>query len=265
VLVPNGGEVHDYWEGAREFTAPSIPCIAVPTTSGTGSEITKNTVISDRDHTFKKSIRTEFMIPNVALADPALTLTVPPDVTTHTGLDALIQNLESYTSKNAGPLTDTLARRGIELAGRYLLRAVQNPDDIEAREAMSLVSLHGGICLANAGLGLAHGLAHPLGIRYGIPHGKACALTMAKVIEYNYEARKEKYDEIGMLLAAVPDCAEAFRKLLEDLDVSTNLKEYGVRKSDIPDIVAHSKGGSRSYNPVDHDDETVAKLVEELL
>jgi alcohol dehydrogenase class IV len=265
VLATSGGDVRDYWEGRYEFTEPSIPCIAVPTTSGTGSEITKNAVISDRDGAFKKSIRTELMIPNVALVDPALTLSAPPEVTTSTGLDALIQNLESYTSKNAGPITDTLARRGIELAGRYLLRAVRNTDDIEAREGMSLASLYGGICLANAGLGLAHGLAHPLGIRYGIPHGKACALTMAKVIEYNHPARREKYEDVGMLLGGVPDCVEVFGTLLRDLSISTRLKEYGVRKSDIPDIVRYSKGGSRGYNPVDHDDETVARLLRELV
>jgi len=265
IIATNGGEVKDYWEG-RTFAKPSIPYIAVPTTSGTGAEITKNAVISSRDRTFKKSIRSELMIPNIALVDPELTIHMPADITVNTGLDALIQNFEAYVSKNAGPITDTLAHKGIELSACYLLRAVENPDDLEAREALSLSSLYGGITLANAGLGLAHGLAHPLGIRYGIPHGRACALTMAKVIEYNYSVRKQKYDEIAKLLnTGQTHAAAAFRKFIARLGVSTKLSEYSVRLEDIPALVEESKGGSRRYNPVDHSDETVARMLEDLL
>jgi alcohol dehydrogenase class IV len=205
------------------------------------------------------------MVPRLALVDPTLTLSLPPDVTADTGLDALIQNLEAYTSKNSGPITDLFARKGIELAGMYLFEAFKNPDNLEAREAMSLVSLYGGITLVNAGLGLAHGLSHPLGIKFGIPHGKACAIVMAKVIEYNYPSRKEKYDEIGMLLGGIKDATRAFNALLQKLGISTKLSDYGVKKEDIPFIVEYSKGGSRNYNPVDHPDEAVARMLEELL
>ncbi len=264
IMATNGGEVKDYWEG-RAFESPSIPCIAVPTTSGTGSEITNNAVITSRDKTFKKSIRSQFMVPDVALIDPTLTLSVPSEVTADTGLDALIQNLEAYTSKNAGPVTDLFARKGIELAGKYLFRAYKNPDDLEAREAMSLASLYGGVTLVNAGLGLAHGLSHPLGIRFGIPHGKACAIVMPKVIEYNYPACRNKYTEIGRLLAGTPDAVEVFRALVGNFGVSMKLGSYGVKTEDIPFIVKHSKGGSRSYNPIDHSDETVARMLEEML
>jgi len=264
IIVTNGGKVADYWAG-RKFTNPSIPYIAVPTTSGTGSEVTKNAVITNKEKTFKKSIRSELMIPNIALVDPSLTLTMPPDVTAATGMDALIQNLEAYMSKNSGPITDTLARKGIELAGKYLVRAYKNPDDLEAREAMSLTSLYGGITLLNAGLGLAHGLSHPIGIKFGIPHGKACAIVMAKVIEYNYPARKEKYNEVGQLLTGIPDAVKAFNKLTQELNISTKLSDYGITKDDIPYIVENSKGGSRNYNPIPHDDENVAKMLEELV
>ncbi len=265
IITPNGGEVKDYW-GTKEFAEPSIPYIAAPTTSGTGAEITKNAVISNRDRTFKKSIRSEYMIPNVALVDPELTLGAPRDVTVDTGLDALIQNLEAFTSKNAGPITDTLARKGIELSAEYLVQAAASPGSLEAREALSLASLYGGITLANAGLGLAHGLAHPLGIRYGIPHGRACALTMASVIARNYHARKQKYDEVARILNTGPgDAAAAFSQFIAVLGVSTNLEDYGVKREDIPAIVKDSKGGSRRYNPVDHSDETVAQILEELM
>ena len=264
IIATNGGEVADYWAG-KEFTKPSIPYIAVSTTSGTGSEVTKNAVITNKDKTFKKSIRSELMIPNVALVDPSLALSLPPDVTASTGMDALIQNLEAYTSKNAGPITDTLARKGIELAGKYLIEAFKNPDNLEAREAMSLTSLYGGITLLNAGLGLAHGLSHPIGIKFNIPHGKACAIVMAKVIEYNYSARKERYDEVGLLLSGIPDAVKAVKKLTDELGILTSLSDYGITKNDIPYIVENSKGGSRNYNPIPHDDKTVAKMLEELL
>jgi alcohol dehydrogenase class IV len=264
IIATNGGVVREYWEG-KQFTEPSIPYIAVPTTSGTGAEVTKNAVISSNDRTFKRSIRSELMVPDVALVDPSLTLSLPPRTTADTGLDALIQNLEAYTSKNSGPITDTFAHKGIELSGRYLVAAYRDPGDLEAREALSLASLYGGITLLNAGLGLAHGLSHPIGIRFGVPHGRACALVMPKVMELNYEARKDKYDEIGMLIGGVKNGAEAFSRLLDDLEVRAGLGSYGIKGEDIPTIVSESKGGSRNYNPVPHTDETVEKLLRELL
>jgi alcohol dehydrogenase class IV len=264
IMATNGGSVTDYWQG-REFTEPSIPFIAVPTTAGTGAEITKNAVITSGDHGFKKSIRSELMIPRVALVDPLLTQSSPARVTARTGLDALVQNLEAYTSKNAGPITDTLAHRGIELAGRYLLRACRQGDDLEAREALSLASLYGGITLANAGLGLSHGLAHPLGIGYGLAHGQACAVTMPAVIRLNQPARGEKYDEVARLLGHPGDAAAAFESLLTELGISTRLSDYGVEERHLPDIVRLSKGGSRGYNPIDHSDETVESMLRELL
>jgi alcohol dehydrogenase class IV len=264
IIATCGGEVRDYWTG-REFDRPSIPYIAVPTTSGTGAEITKNAVITSHDHLFKKSIRSEYMIPNIALVDPMLTISMPPELTAQTGLDALIQNLEAYTSKNAGPITDTLAREGIGLAGRYLIRACTAPEKPEPREGLSLAALYGGITLANAGLGLAHGLSHPLGIRFNIPHGKACAMTMPGVIELNYPARKDRYDEVAKLLKTGPDAVSAFSTLLVKLGISTKLGDYGVTKAHIPLIVDESKGGSRRFNPIDHSDETVATLLERLL
>jgi alcohol dehydrogenase class IV len=270
IIATNGGKVEDYWKG-REFDKPSIPYIALPTTSGTGAEVTKNAVITASDHSFKKSIRSEYMVPNIAFVDPLLTVSMPAQVTAQTGLDALVQNLEAYVSKNAGPITDTLARKGIELAGMYLIRAFENGNDVEAREGLSLASLYGGITLANAGLGLSHGLAHPLGIRFNLAHGQACAVTMPRVIELNYGARKEKYDDAAVLLNGkadagdAVDAGDAFNALLEKLNISTKLGDYGVREEHIPAIVKESKGGSRGYNPVDHSDDTVARMLQDML
>lgn len=263
VLATNGGTVSDYWAG-KKFTKPSIPMIAVPTTSGTGAEVTKNAVISNREKTYKKSIRTDFMTPDVAIIDPILTISVPRQVTIDTGLDALIQNLEAFTSTNAGPITDTLALKGIELGSKYIPVAAENPENLEAREALSLCSLFGGITLGNAGLGLAHGLSHPIGIKYNIPHGRACAIVMSKVIEYNYPARKEKYDTVARLFGEDGDPATTFRKFLDKLGISNRLRDYGIKKEDFPMIVKYSKGGSRNFNPVPHSDETVLKMLEEM-
>jgi len=264
IIIKNGGKVADYWEG-KDFTKPTIPYIAVPTTSGTGSEITKNAVITSKDHSFKKSIRSDFMIPDIALVDPQLSLSMPQTVTAHTGLDALVQNLEAYTSRNAGPITDTLARKGIELAGTYLLRAFEHGDDVETREGLALASLYGGITLANAGLGLSHGLSHPLGLRCKLAHGHACAITMPAVIRINYPARKEKYDEAAVLLGFPGNAADAFEALLGKLGISTKLGSYGLHDEDIPAIVKGSKGGSRGYNPIDHSDDTVEDLLRSIL
>jgi alcohol dehydrogenase class IV len=264
IITTNGGQVRDYWEG-RTFSKPSLPYIAIPTTSGTGAEITKNAVITSRDHNFKKSIRSEFMIPDIALVDPILTASMPPDVTAHTGLDALVQNLEAYTSKNAGPITDTLAHKGIELAGKYLVRVYENGDDVEAREGLALASLYGGITLANAGLGLSHGLSHPLGIRYGLAHGHACAITMPAVMGINNPARSDKYDEVARLLGFPGNGADAFRALLANLGISTKLSSYGVKAEEIPALVRDSAGGSRGYNPIDHSDETVEAMLREII
>ncbi|MBN2322921.1 MAG: iron-containing alcohol dehydrogenase [Spirochaetes bacterium] len=263
IIVTNGGAVKDYW-GGRKFVNPSIPYIAVPTTAGTGAEVTKNAVITSADKSYKKSIRSELMIPDIALVDPSLTLTVPPPVTADTGLDALVQNIEAYTSKNSGPITDTLARKGIELAGRYLVRGFEDPADLEAREALSLASLYGGITLLNAGLGLAHGLSHPIGIRFGVPHGRACAAVMPKVMEYNYPAQKRKYDEIGMLLGA-KNSIDGFIGLIEKLDIPRRLRLLGITEADLKTIVTESRGGSRNYNPIPHTDETVEKMLREML
>jgi alcohol dehydrogenase class IV len=190
---------------------------------------------------------------------------MPRAVTAHTGLDALVQNLEAYTSRNAGPITDTLARKGIELAGTYLLQACEHGDDVEAREGLALASLYGGITLANAGLGLSHGLSHPLGVRCGLAHGHACAITMPAVMELNYPARKEKYDEAAELLGFPGNGADAFRTLLNKLGISTTLSSYGVKPDDIPQLVKGSKGGSRSFNPIDHSDEAVEAMLRGML
>jgi alcohol dehydrogenase class IV len=186
-LLANGGTVLDYLEGVGRggtLTRPSLPFIAVPTTAGTGSEVTRNAVIGDEARTFKKSMRSAFMLPSLALVDPDLTADCPPAIRAACGMDAITQLIEAYTSQRSGPMTDSLALQGLGHAAEFPF-LIANPTDAEAREALSLASLLGGICLANAGLGAVHGLASPLGAYFPIPHGVACAAVLAPVLRQN--------------------------------------------------------------------------------
>jgi len=196
------GTVRDYLEGVGKgyrLAADPLPTIAVPTTAGTGTEATKNTVISSQAEGFKKSLRDNRMVPAVALIDPELTLCLPPTLTAHTGMDALTQLIEAYTTRNANPMTDALALRGIE-AARSLRVAVADGKNIEARTGMSLAAYLSGVCLANAGLGAAHGIAAALGSVSPVPHGLACALALPWVMAINLPVAEERYARVAEAL-----------------------------------------------------------------
>ena len=164
-LVANGGDPLDYMEGigaGKPLTKPALPIIAIPTTAGTGAEVTRNAVVASPEHRVKASLRSPFMLPRLALVDPELTYSLPPEVTAGTGLDALTQLIEPFTSHRANPMTDAFCREGLTRAARSLRRAYAHGDDTAAREDMALASLFGGLALANAGLGAAHGFAAPI-------------------------------------------------------------------------------------------------------
>ena len=178
--------------------------MAVPTTSGTGSEVTRNAVLALPEHQVKVSLRSLLMLPRVALLDPELTVSVPPAVTASTGLDALTQVLEPFVSLRANPMTDALCRDGLARAARSLRRAYDDGRDLDAREDMALVSLYGGMALANAGLGAVHGFAGPLGGMLGAPHGALCARLLPGVITANVRALRER--------APTARCSPAMRR-----------------------------------------------------
>ncbi len=187
-LAANGGDPLDYLEVVGKglpLRQPSLPFIAMPTTAGTGTEVTRNAVIASPEHGVKASLRSPHMLPALALVDPELTYSLPPDLTATTGLDALTQLIEPFVSRKANPFTDSVCREGIRRVARSFLRACTSGDDAGAREDMALAGLFGGVALANAGLGAVHGFAAPLGGMFPVAHGAVCAALLPHVMEMN--------------------------------------------------------------------------------
>ena len=195
MLLGNGGDPLDYLEvigSGRAITRPAVPCIAVPTTAGTGAEVTANAVLASPDHRLKASLRSPLMIPRIALIDPQLTVSCPPPVTAASGLDALTQCMEPLVSPRASPLTDGLASEGLRRAAAGLRAAYADGEDLTARADMATCALLGGMALANAKLGAVHGLAGVIGGIADVPHGIACATLLAPVIEANVQALRSQ-------------------------------------------------------------------------
>jgi len=265
-LLANGGMASDYMEvvgKGQKITQAAVPWIAIPTTAGTGAEVTRNAVIGWPEKKFKASIRSELLTAKAALIDPQLAVDVPHDVTARSGMDALCQCIEAYVSNGASAFTDAIAIKGIELAARYLARACDDGHDLEAREGMATAALLSGIALTNAGLGAVHGFAAPLGANFPIPHGVACGVLLPHVIAANRRRGVTKYDDIDRTLGA--DAAETCAGLVHQLNLP-RLASFGVRTQDVPAMVDLAKrASSMRYNPVVLDDATLADVLTQSL
>ena len=273
MLLGNGGDPVDYLEvvgSGRKITKPAAPCVAVPTTAGTGAEVTANAVLAAPAHGVKASLRSPLMIPRVALVDPGLTVSCPPPVTAASGMDALTQCLEPYVSVRATPLTDGLAREGLNRAAAGLRAAFADGSDLAARTDMAMCSLLGGMALANAKLGAVHGLAGVIGGTAAVPHGVACAALLAPVIEANIRALRSarpahpalgRYADVAAVLtgnpaAAVEDSLAWIRETVALLEIP-RLAAFGISPQDADDVAAKAAGSnSMQGNPValSHDD-----------
>jgi alcohol dehydrogenase class IV len=266
-LLTNGGAPLDYLEvigRGQPLSQPSAPYIAIPTTAGTGAEVTRNAVLASPEHQVKVSLRSPLMLPRLALVDPELTHSLPPEVTASTGLDALTQVMEPYVSNRANPLTDALCREGMHRAARSLHRAYEQGDDAAAREDMALTSLFGGLALANAKLGAVHGFAGPIGGMFPAPHGAVCARLLPHVMAVNVLALQERspgsealwrYDEIARILtendkATAADGVAWVQELCQALQVPS-LASYGVTPADLTVVIEKaSAASSMQGNPI---------------
>ncbi len=280
-LATNGDPVERYLEvigEGRPLERDPLPCIAIPTTAGTGSEVTRNSVLKSVRHNVKVSLRSPGMLPDLAVVDPELTLSLPPDITAATGCDALTQLLEAFVSSKANPLVDGLCREGLGRAAQALPRAVDHGEDLGARTDMALASLFSGIALANAGLGAVHGIAGPLGGMIPGPHGALCARLLPFVVEANVDTLKRessqsealaRHAEAARLLvsdqATTTDLVVWLHRLVEQLCIP-NLSHWGLKAEAVPDLVGKAKAASSMKgNPVRLSDEALTAIIEKAL
>lgn len=280
VLLTNGGDPLDYAEiigRGQTFTRPSAPMLAIPTTAGTGTEATRNAVLSSPEHRVKVSLRSPYLLPSVALVDPELTHTLPPAPTAHTGMDALTQLIEPYVSARANPMTDGICVEGMRRVARSLRRAWERGRDAEARRDMAMASLFGGIALANAGLGAVHGFAGPFGGMFPeAPHGAVCACLLAPVTETNIRAAAQRdpkgrplsrYRDVARLLtgqaqAEPQDAVDWLRDLCRDLEIPP-LRAYGLTESDLPGLLERAAAAnSMRSNPISLTAEEMRRVVD---
>jgi alcohol dehydrogenase class IV len=266
-MLTNQGDLLDFLEvigRGKSLEKPPVPFIAIPTTAGTGSEVTRNSVLSSPEHRVKVSLRSPLMLPRMALVDPELTYDLPASITASTGLDALTQLIEPYVCSRANPMTDALCLEGIRRAARSLPVVFANGRESNAREDMSIASLFGGLALANAGLGAVHGFAGPIGGMFPAPHGNICAALLPHVMATNLRALRERqpksgtiarYETVARLLTGDPSAtpdegADWVRRLVDQFQIP-RLGTYGITTESLPELVDKSaKASSMKANPI---------------
>lgn len=265
-IVKQPGTVWEYHRG-KKIEKEGLPFIAVPTTAGTGAEITNNSVLMDREKLVKKSIRSPHMIAKVALVDPELTLSIPPRITAYTGMDAFVQALESYVTKTSNPITDTLALQAIEVIFHNLPEAVQEGENIEVREKMALGSLLSAMAFSNSGLGAVHGLAHPIGAHFGVPHGLACAVLLPHVVGFNLKVRYEKFSQIAEKIGVekTENLPCIMKKFLQQIGIPLDFRDYEITETDFSTIIAESRSSSMSKNPRQASDEDLREILRRVI
>jgi alcohol dehydrogenase class IV len=281
-LLTNPGELMDYLEvigRGQPLRAASAPFIAIPTTAGTGSEVTRNAVLASPEHRVKVSLRSPQMLPRLAIVDPELTFSLPPTATARSGCDALSQLIEPYVSSRANPLTDGYCLEGLRRVGRSLRRAYHDGASAEARTDMSLAALLGGLSLANAGLGIVHGFAGPIGGMFSAPHGALCAALLPSGMQANIKALRtrnpasealDRYRVTASILTGKPDAraedgVEWVRDLCRELQTPP-LASYGVTLKDVPVLVEKaSRASSTRGNPIELTPEEMSAMLVEAM
>ena len=259
-ILTNPGEITDYLEvvgKAQPLTIAPLPLIAIPTTAGTGAEVTRNAVLASPEHRVKVSMRSPLMLARLAVIDPELTLGLPPEMTASTGLDALTQLIEPFVSIRANPMTDAFCREGLERVRRSIRRAYHHGEGLEARSDMAFAALLGGLALANAGLGVVHGFAGPIGGMFPAPHGAVCAALLPFGMAANIRALRarmpesaalRRYDEVARILNGIPtaraeDGVQWVSELVGEFKIPS-LRRYGLSEPDVGTLVDKSMQAS---------------------
>lgn len=246
-----------------------LPMIAVPTTAGSGAEVTRNAVLTSTEHKTKVSLRHAWLLPTVALVDSELTHSMPPSVTAATGMDALSQLVEPFVSNKANPMTDAICREGLNLVARSLRAAFHDGSNAQARADMALTSLFGGLALANSGLGAVHGFAAPFGAMFNAPHGAVCAALLGPVMRANLKA-SPRFEELaarltGRSTAKAEDGVEWVAELTKELTIP-GLSSYGLREEHFAELIVKAKNASSMRaNPVALKDEELAEILHRAL
>ncbi|WP_373745779.1 iron-containing alcohol dehydrogenase [Neisseria dentiae] len=263
IVAANGGKIEDY-EGLDKSKKPQIPLVAINTTAGTASEMTRFTIITDETRHVKMAIVDKHVTPLLSVNEPALMEGMPAPLTAATGMDALTHAVEAYVSTAASPITDAVAVKAIELIARYLPTAVSDPKNKEAREQMAYAQFMAGMAFNNASLGYVHAMAHQLGGFYDLPHGVCNALLLPHVERFNQQAAKARLDEIGAILGknnpdlAGLDVIDAITKLARIVGIPKSLKELGVKEEDFDVLAENSlKDVCGLTNPIQADKEQI--------
>ena len=266
VVLGNGGDISAYLMG-RKVEEPGPPVIAIPTTAGTGSEVTEVSVLTDKKRMIKKSFRSVYMYPAVALDDLELTKTMPKDVTASSGLDALTHAVEALTSKKSQPIPDQLCLEAARIIAGNILKAYENGDDLKAREAMMLGSLMAGFGITHAGAGLAHGLAYSLWKVAGTTHGLACGILLPHVMKYNLGYEEGKYEQLARHCGFKKpgDLISKIVELNSAMGIPKRLAEIGVREDDVESMIELGMSGSTKVNPRPVDETAIRNFLLEII
>jgi alcohol dehydrogenase class IV len=264
VLTNNKGSLRDYFYKRICFSKKGLPFIAVPTTAGTGSEVTSASVLTDKKK--KDAISHEYIFPCVAIVDPELTMSMPRDLTAITGFDALAHGIEAYWSKKSNPKSDIYALKAIKLVYENLLKACDNPNNLRYREKMSLASLYAGVAIANAGTNVMHSVSYPLTTFYNIPHGLACALTTIEFMKFNSKSAKRKLLDIAKSTGArsIEDGIKNIENLFKKTGLVRPLRYYGVKKNDIEKIAKAGVTPRIKNNPAEVNEKDIEEILRKI-
>ncbi|MBN2449112.1 MAG: iron-containing alcohol dehydrogenase [Lentisphaeria bacterium] len=266
-IAPRGERVRPYFEGSEAIPCPGLPVVALPTTAGTGAEMTQNAVLSDHERGgVKKSLRSPFMVPSGAIVDPELTLSMPPELTAHCGMDALTQAIESYLSRAANTVTQMLAAEATRLLLGNLRDTCRNGHYMALRSRVAEGSLLSAMAFSQSGLGAVHGLAHPIGHALKLAHGLTCAILLPHILEFNASACGEHLERLAAATGTggTPGFLEAVHGLCAGLEIPENFAAYGLKDVDPDSILVHCRSGSMKTNPRLMTDEDILSLLKRL-